>query len=493
MRRHLLPTALLCLSLLLSTACSGPAGGSDDDGEDDHPEGGGQHPEAPEFTEVTVHDPSVIETEEDFWVFGSHLAAAKSEDFIQWEQTAELAEPDNPLFDDVTEELADTFEWAESDTLWAPDVVQLADGRYYMYYNACRGDEPRSAMGVAVADEIDGPYEDQGIILKSGHREGEGPSEDGTEYDPQVHPNVVDPDVFHDAEGNLWMVYGSYSGGIFLLEMDEETGKPAPDQGYGEHLMGGNHSRIEAPNMMHDPNSGYYYLFTSFGGLDADGGYNVRVARSEDPQGPYVDAEGNDMSDVKSDPEAEIFDDVSIQDYGTKLMGNHLFTASGEEGTGYVSPGHNSSHLDSETGRMHLFFHSRFPGEDEIHNVRVHEMFFNKDGWPVVAPFRYAGAESEGIEQEEVPGEYELVEHGKEITDDVPESETVTLDEDGTVSGATAGHWELTGDREAKIEADGTTYTGVFTPQWNPGSESWGLTFSVLSEEGVSLWGSSLE
>jgi arabinan endo-1,5-alpha-L-arabinosidase len=96
-------------------------------------------------------------------------------------------------------------------------VIQLADGRFYMYYNACKGDSPRSALGVAVADRVEGPYEDLGILLKSGHRAGEGPSEDGTTYDARVHPNAVDPDVFFDNEGKLWMLYGSYSGGIFIL------------------------------------------------------------------------------------------------------------------------------------------------------------------------------------------------------------------------------------------------------------------------------------
>ena len=33
-------------------------------------------------------------------------------------------------------------------------------------------------------------------------------------------------------EGKLWMVYGSYSGGIYIMEMDPNTGFPLPDQGY---------------------------------------------------------------------------------------------------------------------------------------------------------------------------------------------------------------------------------------------------------------------
>lgn len=56
-------------------------------------------------------------------------------------------------------------------------------------------------MGVAVADKVDGPYKDLGIILKSGMWDQ--PSEDGTIYDARVHPNVVDPDTFYDAEGKL--------------------------------------------------------------------------------------------------------------------------------------------------------------------------------------------------------------------------------------------------------------------------------------------------
>ena len=41
-----------------------------------------------------------------------------------------------------------------------------------------------------------------------------------TNYDAQVHPNVVDPQTFFEPTGKLWMIYGSYSGGIFILEMD---------------------------------------------------------------------------------------------------------------------------------------------------------------------------------------------------------------------------------------------------------------------------------
>ena len=57
------------------------------------------------------------------------------------------------------------------------------------------------------------------------------------------------------------MVYGSYSGGIYIMEMDPNTGFPLPDQGYGKKLLGGYHARIEAPYILYSPETDYYYLF----------------------------------------------------------------------------------------------------------------------------------------------------------------------------------------------------------------------------------------
>ena len=37
-------------------------------------------------------------------------------------------------------------------------------------------------------------------------------------------PNNIDPCVFYDEQGKLWMSYGSWSGGIFMIELDETTG-----------------------------------------------------------------------------------------------------------------------------------------------------------------------------------------------------------------------------------------------------------------------------
>ena len=452
-------------------------------------------PPPPTFTDASVHDPSLVVADDEFWVFGSHLAAARSDDLMGWEQVASGVNDDNPLFEDVLTELQETFDWAQTDTLWAADVIQLGDGRFYMYYNACKGDSPRSALGVAVADSVDGPYEDLGIMLRSGMW-GEA-SEDGTVYDARIHPNVVDPDAFFDAEGKLWMVYGSYSGGIFILQLDPETGFPLPGQGYGTHLTGGNHSRIEGPNIMYNPETGYYYLFLSFGGLDANGGYNIRVARSTSPDGPYVDAEGNDMSEVRSDPSLPLFDDASIEPYGVKLIGNYLFPREvGDPGTGagvgYVSPGHNTTYYDPETGQQFLIFHSRFPGQGEQHEIRVHQMYTNAEGWPVVAPYRYAGETAGNVRRGDVVGDYAFIDHGTAISADITRATAIRLNQNGSVTGAVQGRWQRLGENRARLTVGGTEYSGVFSRQWEPGSAAWVTTFSVTSLQGESLWGSQV-
>lgn len=447
--------------------------------------------EEPLFTNASVHDPSIIKVRDTFYIFGSHLAAAKSKDLMAWEQLNSSVYEGNPIIPDVLTEMSEELAWAETDTFWAGDVIQLPDGKFYMYYSMCKGDSPRSVLGYAVADQVEGPYKNKGTILKSGMWNEL--SEDGTLYDAAVHPNVVDPNLFYDKDGILWMVYGSYSGGIFIMKMNPKTGLPFPDQGYGKRLLGNNHSRIEAPYMMYNKETDYYYLYLSYGGLDSTGGYNIRVARSKNPDGPFLDSEGKEMIDAFG-AFGTLFDDASIVPYGVKLMGNfQMDNVDGEIaniGTGYTSPGHNSTYNEPDTGKMFIIFHTRFPSRGESHEIRVHQMLMNTEGWPVVAPHRYAGETAEKVKTEQIIGEYKYVNHGKDITADVKPATLLSLNKDGTISGSTSGSWKSTGAVTIDLTIDGSLYHGVLLRQWNEGTLSYVMTFSALSKEGAAVWGS---
>ena len=472
------------------------------DGDDDNDNGdsGDQNTISflsPSFSNIAVHDPSVVFANNQYYVFGSHLSVARSANMTEWSRVADGVNNNNPMFNNVTNELSEAMSWAQTDTLWAPDVAYV-NGRYLMVYNACRGDSPLSAMGIASASNVEGPYSDEGVFLRSGMW-GE-ISEDGSVYDALVHPNVVDPTVFPDNNGGLWMTYGSYSGGIFIMELNPTTGFPYAGQGYGQHLWGGNHARIEGPYVIYAPETAYYYMFVSYGGLAADGGYNIRVARSSNPNGPYVDANGTQMSHVKSNSSLPLFDDATIAPHGVKLMGNYLFSDTNNE-LGNVSPGHNSAYRKASTGQYFIFFHTRFPGRGEQHEVRVHEFFLNSDGWPVVSPLRYADkvdasnvntsrTELEYVGSSEIAGTYQLINHGKDISSSIKGSSNIQLNSGSSISGGASGSWSYNQNaRTISLVVNGVNYNGVVSRQWNQVRNRFEVTFSALSGDGTAIWG----
>lgn len=472
MRRGIVAVALILLGCL---ACSAAMAEGD----------------APVFREASVHDPSIIKADDGyFYIYGSHMAAARTKDLLQWETISTNAGYGCKLVVNVQEEMGEALKWAQTNTFWAPDVRLLSDGRYYMYYCCCRGDSPLSALGVAVSDRPEGPFENLGIILKSGMA---GISEDGTWYDATNHPNVVDPNVFFDKEGKLWMVYGSYSGGIYILQMDPDTGFPFPNQGYGKKLLGRNHSRIEGPYILYAPATDYYYLFLSFGGLDVNGGYNIRVCRSKNLDGPYVDALGQDMINCGGS-KGSFFDDKAIEGYGVKLMGGFQFLPQKGEASNtamaYRSPGHNSAYYDAETDRYFLIFHTRFAGMGNLHNVRVHQFYLNADGWPVVSPYRYAGETIAASTMEDQAGDYKVIFHLRDINLTQHESVEMALLKDGIVQGEQAGTWKSLNGKDMEITLEGITYKGVFAKAFDNMQRKWTITFTALSPDGAALWGS---
>lgn len=306
----------------------------------------------------------------------------------------------------------------------------------------------KSSLCLAVSDSIKGPYEYKGRLLDSGFnrmdaKQGRVDILDyydndikavqqrylkGGAYNNLEWPNCIDPTVFYDQDGKMWMVYGSWSGGIFLLEIDEDSGlviHPETDDDndvdcyYGKHLLGGNHQSIEGPWIQYDSETGYYYLFVSYGSLQAHGGYQIRLFRSKNPDGPYVDAKG------------ETPDGENHEDFGIKMIGNYTFPSLDLT---YMAPGHNSMLQDND-GKRYLVYHQRFDDGTENFEPRVHQMFVNADGWYVAAPFETSGETlpEQGYSLQEVCGMYYIVNHGLDISDSVPETEAYALLPDGNI------------------------------------------------------------
>lgn len=491
---------------------------------------------------VSVHDPSIVvgtdpEGKKCYYIFGSHLAFAKSYDLQNW---TTFRNNINKYYRDL---FKDAFAWSDngdssykpSGNMWAPDVIWNETMQKWCMYMSINGVSWNSSIVLLTADSLEGDWTYVGPVIYSGFNESDPYSYTETDYvkvtgdtdfsvgktryvtgkkswsgaeestwNISVGAHAIDPSVEYDKDGKLYMTYGSWSGGIYIIELDEQTGlrdynvkyennaKYLSDAYMGIRLAGGNAATGEASYVVWDEEAGYYYLYVTYGGLVADGGYHIREFRSENITGPYVDTDGTVATD-----------EGARTNVGIKLFGNYAFSnvdnPFGKKG--YKSGGHNSALID-EDGSRYLIYHSRFNNGDETHQVRVHQQFLNEDGWLVTAPYEYLGSQisESGYTRNGIAGEYEIVRHGYSAATSgvgMLSTEKITLNEDGTISGAYEGTWE---QKEvdgkgyyATIVLKDSEYKGVFFKQYDESaSHCETMTFSVVNDKGGAVWGVKL-
>ena len=87
-------------------------------------------PSIPKFRDVSVHDPSIIKADDGYYyIYGSHMAAARSADLIDWEYISKDATNAGcTLVENVQTQMKEALSYARTKTFWAPDVVRLESG-----------------------------------------------------------------------------------------------------------------------------------------------------------------------------------------------------------------------------------------------------------------------------------------------------------------------------------------------------------------------------
>ena len=226
---------------------------------------------------IGIHDPStVIKCKDRYYIFGSGrgIISKWSKDKVLWTTGPKV--------------FASAPTWATNTVpafdgnIWAPDIA-LINGRYCLYYSISSWGSQVSAIGVVTnptLDPTDATYRwtDQGIIIQSTN---------GGAY------NTIDPSVAKDANGNPWLVFGSYWTGIYIIQLDPLTGlRVAPDLPATRLAY---NSSIEASCIYR--HGSYYYLFANWGSccVGVNSTYNIRVGRATSITGPYLDRNGVDM------------------------------------------------------------------------------------------------------------------------------------------------------------------------------------------------------
>ncbi|MCA1745213.1 MAG: family 43 glycosylhydrolase [Bacteroidales bacterium] len=217
-----------------------------------------------------VHDPSTIVKGDDdrYYVFstgdGIYGLSSSNPQFTNHQEEPTPLDADNypTWIDSYVTDFAGNF--------WAPDLIYM-EGYYYLYYSASSFGTSKSIIGVTRTSSLANPvWEDQGMVVFS----------NGS----NTAVNAIDPAFIRDTDGKVWMSYGSYFGGIGIIEINPSTGKTL---GSLTKIAGGNHRDYEAPYIIKD--GAYYYLFINRGTCCQllNSSYYVEVSRSTSITGPY--------------------------------------------------------------------------------------------------------------------------------------------------------------------------------------------------------------
>jgi arabinan endo-1,5-alpha-L-arabinosidase len=230
-----------------------------------------------------IHDPStVIQCNGRYYIFGTHggIYSKSSADKQYW-VTGPSVFATAPTW--TTNYSGTTSLTASLDSFWAPDIIYF-NGLYHLYYAVSSYGSQNSAIGLATNPTLDPndpsySWTDQGAVIHSSS---------------SVNYNCIDPSIIFDATNGLWMSFGSYWNGIYLVQLNASTGLLLNPASPTLTRLAYN-SSIEASYLYY--HGGYYYLFVNWGACCAgmNSTYNIRVGRSTSVTGTYRDRTGASM------------------------------------------------------------------------------------------------------------------------------------------------------------------------------------------------------
>ena len=286
-----------------------------------------------------VHDPSTIVTDNgEYWTFttGMGISSLRSKDLVHWDRGPSVFSEPPAWITDVVSNQRGHF--------WAPDVIHHR-GRYLLYYSVSAFGKNTSAIALATnatldPDSSDYYWMDEGIVIQTSQAD---------------NFNAIDPSVIACSDGSLWMAFGSFWSGIKLIELDPNTGKRiAADSPV--HTIA-HKSQIEAVALY--KRDDYFYQFVNWGwccrGVKST--YNIRVGRSREITGPYLDKDGVDL----------------------RTGGGSLLLES--EGT-FIGPGHPGI-LKTDDGYLlsYHFYDANLNGRSRL---AIRPLEWDSEGWPRV-------------------------------------------------------------------------------------------------------------
>ncbi|MGL6159010.1 MAG: family 43 glycosylhydrolase [Microbulbifer sp.] len=252
------------LSLILALVLPACAAAAESENAGPNPPGQWDAPQAGNpFVPGYWADPTIIVHDDTFYIYvttdgpgwgANELTVWHSKDFKNWTNTV--------------------LNWPGRDdgftNVWAPDVIEGTDGRFYMYISI------NHEIWAGVADHPLGPWrnaldEDKPFIA--------------LDFDPEVHH--IDANAFIDDDGQPYLYWGSGwewergPGYVGLLADDMVSFTKPPRRTHPPHFF-------EGPYML--KRDGRYFLMYSDGKV-SEPSYKIRYSYSKSPTGPWTEPE----------------------------------------------------------------------------------------------------------------------------------------------------------------------------------------------------------
>lgn len=378
-------------------------------------------------------------------------------------------------------------------------MVKVNDNLYRMYYSivcpgTINGDNSWGERAFIGMMENTNPadnnaWEDKGYVITNASDKGlnfnVAPNDWANCY---YKYNAIDPSVIITEGGEHWMIYGSWNSGIAAVKLDPATGKVAAElgnpwgsdaeiAGYGKLIatrqMGNRWQASEGPEVIY--RNGYYYLFLAYDALEIP--YNTRVARSKNIDGPYVDMNGTDITNIGGDA-------LPVVTHPYKFQNS----------PGWVGFSH-CTVFDDGNGNWFYASQARFPANyngNEFSNSlmmgHVRGITWTEEGWPLVMPERYGNVPQLPVSEEELIGAWEHIDLGYAYAT-MKESNKMVLSADHKVAEGTwqGSDWSFDAEKQI-LTANGVKLYVKRECDWEDAQRRATIVYAGMTNE-KTYWG----
>jgi len=461
---------------------------------------------------ANVHDPTVEKCGDYYYMYQTdasygnatdghgHFFYRRSKDLVNWEfMGSSMTTAPTWVLDSVNNKRARMNPVLPPITspnygFWAPCVRKVGN-KYRMYYsivvdNPIIGSDftyswsERAFIGLAETDDLaSNIWVDKGMVVCS-EPDGLKPySFTGARNweDAYFKFNAIDPSFIETPAGEQYLIYGSWHSGIAALKLDPTTGKPYQLKtlsDYGTRIASRSATSrwqgSEGPEIIYNADTQYYYLFMAYDGLDVP--YNTRVARSKNITGPYLGINGANVTNG-----ADCWP-MLTHPYG---FNNH---------TGWVGISHCAIFQNPDTKQWYYASQARLPEgvpgiavSNAIMMGHVREIQWTEDGWPVIAPERYAAVPKTTLTESSFIGQWEQITMNYQYKV-IQKSVTIYLTADKKVSGGLTGTWSYD-STNAVLTVNGIKCKVSDAWDWESATRKVTITYSGLTTAGLPVWG----